>query len=57
MSLDALKQKMKDTFGFVLLVQTKLNAKKNKLFVISLLVCVLVDLLCLCVQFRWFIEG
>ena len=48
---------MKDTFGFELLVQTKLNAKKNKLFVISLLVCVIVDLLCLCVQFRWFIEG
>ena len=40
-----------------LLAHTEINAPTTKKFNLATLVCILVDLLCFCVQFRWFIEG
>lgn len=48
---------MKRQLAVELLAHTEINQKATMRFSLATLACILVDLLCFCVQFRWFIEG
>lgn len=56
-TIEEYEKEIKLDFSVQIVATVKRNQKFVKLYSLCTLICILVDALCFCVAYRWFIEG